>query len=306
MRKIFSIFNDLARDALLLPIKAARLVYRSSPKTIRAFVDKCPLAQKMSKVVPARPGHPRYYLPKGVSEKRFLSEMADFGVGYVLLRWGEYLEHGLDDSEDLDLLVSEQDFDFLASHLQREPGGRAVDLYSAQGEKSNYNGVPYYPAFLAKEVLDSSVSNPLGINVPSPPHFLVLLVYHCLFHKGRRSGIPGFSCPTSSPENPYSEELEKLVSQHHLEIPVEALSLKEFLESSQALPPPDLFRKLYLLERSVADIDNEGFTAREFGGSEDVLVVVRDRAYRSGFLAAIKESFDRVGLMLRDVWVLSS
>ncbi|WP_155986638.1 hypothetical protein [Thioalkalivibrio sp. ALE23] len=306
MKKLFSTPNGFTKEALFLSIKAARLLYRSSPRGLRLIIDKWPLAQRISKVVPARRGYPRYYLPEGASETKFLSEISDYGVSYVLMRWSDHLEHGLGDSEDLDILVSERDFDFVASYLRRRPGGRAVDLYSARGEKSDYNGLPYYPAFLAEEVLASSITNPQGIRVPNQSHSLILLIYHCLFHKGARSGIPGFMFPTPSPEHAYFEELEDLVSRQHLEIPVEAAYLKEYLESSQALPPPDLFRKLYLLERSVADFDNEGIIARKFGEPEEILVVVRELAYSSGFLSKIKDSFDRVGLILEGEWELSS
>ena len=93
--------------------------------------------------------------------------------------------------EDLDLLVDDDSLAAVRDVLESGPGIQAVDLYSVCGAPgADYRKLPYYPPYLAEQLLERSVPHRDVCSVPSPRDHFLSLAYHAVYHKGTASGLP--------------------------------------------------------------------------------------------------------------------
>ena len=75
--------------------------------------------------------------------------------------------------------------------LDDGPGIQPVDLYSVTGlPGADFRSMPYFPPYLAEELLDRAVIHRGLCRVPAPREHFLSLAYHALYHKGGDSGIP--------------------------------------------------------------------------------------------------------------------
>ncbi len=75
--------------------------------------------------------------------------------------------------------------------LDDGPGIQPVDVYSATGlPGADFRAMPYFPPYLADELLDRAVIHRGLCRVPAPREHFLSLAYHALYHKGGDSGIP--------------------------------------------------------------------------------------------------------------------
>ena len=98
--------------------------------------------------------------------------------------------------------------------LDSGPGVQAVDLYSVCGAPgADYQKLPYYPPYLAEQLLARSVMHRDLCAVPSPRDYFLSLAYHAVYHKGAASGLPTNGQAKSvatRPEHDYAKFLERM------------------------------------------------------------------------------------------------
>ena len=240
----------------------------------------------------------RHYISPIQGIENFFSLASNFN--YVILRWFETLP-AVSPGEDIDILVSDADIDTFIDLFKEYPGTIPCDVYSESGKVgSDYNKIAYYPPYLAKKILASSIQHERVFKVPNSEHHALSLAYHALYHKGGRSGIPSQHSDVSisvDPEHHYTEALQ------HLGIR-ECETLEEYdvyLEGRGWQPPKDTLRRLAKTNEWVRIHFN--FGSCQEGGL--CVFIVRDRALKSKVVDDIKQMIFDEGFSILRVFHLN-
>ncbi len=189
----------------------------------------------------------RRYIPHALGIERFLRRLNRQRVRYVVLRWFESLPV-LPPGEDLDVLIDDADLAAVSAMLDEGPGLQPIDLYSVTGLPGvDYRGMPYFPPYVAQQLLDRSYPRHDLCWVPSPEDRFLSLAYHALYHKGAKSGLR--SCPDASdandrPEHDYDAELRKMARRLSIDTPITLADLDEYLDRRGWRPPHDMLVRL--------------------------------------------------------------
>jgi len=78
--------------------------------------------------------------------------------------------------------------------------------------------MPYFTPNLALEMLDTHISGPIGAKIPNIKMYFYSFIYHIVFHKGFKSGLPSNTftdASTKMPENNYLSHINKLSSNYN-------------------------------------------------------------------------------------------
>ena len=151
---------------------------------------------------PAQHRSARRYVPFAWGIAGFLHQLAQAQVRHVVLRWFETLPT-LPPGEDLDLLVADEDLSKVEALLDAAPGVFPCDLYSVSGlPGTDLDGLPYFPPFLAQQIIDTARPHPSGARVPDPQRHFLSLAYHVVYHKGPSSGLPPGAGSIDTPQRP--------------------------------------------------------------------------------------------------------
>jgi hypothetical protein len=206
-------------------------------------------ARRLVRKVLKRGKKGRRRLKEGLTVPEFFRQLADLDCRYVVLRWFESLPV-IHVGEDLDILVADEDVTKIEQFLTTEPRASGVpcDLYSASGQPgTSYRALPYYPPWVAKEILSRAVTHASGAKVPCAEDYFWSLAFHALYHKGLASGLPpgpGLPSVATNPEHDYLQELSRLAQAAGLELNLDMRSLDTAFERRHWRPPPDMLVKL--------------------------------------------------------------
>jgi hypothetical protein len=261
-----------------------------------------------------RRGTVRFYVgnPRG-----FYTALAADDIAYVVLRWSEDLPFGAaaekTRTDDIDHLVADRDVRRVLKVAAKFPGRLKADFYSQGGASgSSYAGMPYYPPYVARQILDGRISDARGFSRPKPLHEFLAFAYHLVYHKGLASGIalglPSAPEPHASKKD-YAAELRRLAIVANVTLPEDLtlLELHKLLKIEGWAMPSDLMVRwtkphpalLKILddERSLIEAvisAAQGYTIfvlREDCDSEDLQKIV---------LSMIAERFDILSLVRLD------
>ena len=135
---------------------------------------------------------------------------------------------GVEGVHTLDLLVSNKDMKGVKNFLKENPGEIRVNVHSV----SRYEGIPYYSPPIAQKIISSAVYGPSGIKIPAPRESFMSLVYHALYHKGEKAGIPS-TLPNIQVDEFPEEECSQIISggakRLGVDISMDMESLDEYL-----------------------------------------------------------------------------
>lgn len=244
----------------------------------------------------------RYYLspetPLDVLFKRFNEQ----NLKYVVLRWFDKIPFS-DIQEDVDLLVADEDIRKVQLALNEKVGIMPFDLYSISGlPGSSFKNMAYYPPYLGEKILAERELWNERFYVPNNRHYFLSLLYHAVYHKGVKSGIPvhdGDSAKTGLADHEYLNILQELASDNGIEL--KGLNLMYFhrlLEEEGWAPATDTIRKLpnenaAWLKSTITNSDDN------FDKAGEVMVfVIRDWAYKRGLTGFIINWLEKSGLNL--------
>ena len=170
----------------------------------------------------------------------FLDHLNSVNANYVVLRFFEKLPQQYRDGGDLDILISDQDYEKATDFLRQNPGSKMVDAYSESGP-ANAARIPYYVPSLARKLLNEKQK--VGkYYVQNPSNYFFSLAYHCLYHKGRSSGITSNYAnvaPYENPDNDYLVKLEEIAEQANLECPSTLEEIDKLMKESGWRPHLD-------------------------------------------------------------------
>lgn len=297
--------SNIIHRASFLPLWAYKLARKKNwTFTVQSFLDNADKLQKG--IVFVRNHSPekkaRQYLSPTLGLERFFELLNEQQLTYVILRWFDELPH-LDLSEDVDLLIADQDVEKVRELLNEKIGILPFDLYSVGGlTGSNFKNIAYYPPYIAETILDQRKLWNDKYYVPSNVHHFLSLMYHAVYHKGEKSGIPvvaGGELKNIPQDHDYPGILQQLANEN--QVTLEEISLRHFhnvLAENGWAPSTDTIRKLLdvsgkWLESVIKSSDHQ------FEKEGELMVfVVREWAEEKQLTAQIIDWFERNGLCL--------
>jgi len=226
----------------------------------------------------------RRFIPHTPGIEGVLRRLESAGVRHAVLRWFENLPE-LPIGEDIDLLVDDVSLDHVRAILEEGPGIQPVDLYSVTGlPGADFRSMPYYPPYLADELLDRAVTLRGLCAVPAPREHFLSLAYHALYHKGTSSGIPvnaaaAAAKPTAGHD--YVSILRGLAERLGIQVTMTLEALDAYLDSQGWRPPHDMLIRLSRRNRWVKSL----LQRRDANSAADDCVavfLVREEALRRG------------------------
>jgi hypothetical protein len=225
----------------------------------------------------------RRYIPHALGIEGFLRRVDTGGVRHAVLRWFEHLPQ-LPADEDIDLLVDDAALESVHAVLEAGPGIQPIDVYSVTGlPGGDYRAMPYYPPYLAEQLLDRAIRHRHLCHVPAPREHFLSLAYHVLYHKGANSGLPSDvrTQRRSRSDHNYSSVLGRLAKELEIDVPVTLEDLDAYLDSQGWRPPHDMLVRLARHNRWVRSLLHRPETGP---AADDRLAVflVREAALRRG------------------------
>jgi hypothetical protein len=225
----------------------------------------------------------RRYIPHALGIEGFLRCLETGGLRHAVLRWFEQLPN-LPAGEDLDLLVDDAALESIHALLDGGSGIQPIDVYSVTGlPGADYRAMPYYPPYLAEQLLDRAARHRNLCHIPAPREHFLSLAYHALYHKGVEAGIPSRSgTPIKSrSDHNYSVILGRLAHEFGIDVPVTLEDLDAYLDSQGWRPPHDMLVRLARHNRWVHSLLRQ---PEKLPAADDRLAVflIREEALRRG------------------------
>jgi hypothetical protein len=226
----------------------------------------------------------RGFIPHRLGVEGFLRRLQAGRVRHAVLRWFEGLPQ-VRPGEDLDLLVDDVDLEAARSLLDEGPGIQPIDLYSVTGlPGADFRSMPYYPPYLADELLGRAITHRGLCRVPAPREHFLSLAYHALYHKGGASGLRGRGKKGRSrkrADHDYPVILRQLAQRLGIDVPISLEDLDAYLESQGWRPPHDMLVRLSRRNRWIRSLLSHPTQDR---AAEDRLAVflIREEALRRG------------------------
>jgi hypothetical protein len=253
-RNPFSKFATVGEQTTLMPLLSSikDIVGRSAGLTRDALWRIAPSWFQEELYLSAR-----RYVPAGMTAATFFAQLSWRNVRYVALRWFENLPN-VDPGEDIDLLIADDDLSILEKILHPDDGSIPCDLYTVSGlPGTDYKTIPYYPPYLAEQILERRVLYNGHFSAPSPGDYFLSLAYHAVYHKGLNSGVPTSLrdlVPCEQPEHDYVDKLRTLASQCGLsDVDITMDSLEDYLADHGWRPPLDALARLAPSNQWVAE-----------------------------------------------------
>jgi hypothetical protein len=225
----------------------------------------------------------RHFIPHAQGVENFLRGLDANGIRHAVLRWFERLPQ-LPAGEDIDLLVDDEGLAAVHALLDAAPGIQPIDVYSVTGlPGADFRAMPYFPPFLAEELLDRAVCQRQLCWVPAPREHFLSLAYHALYHKGAASGIPSRAGRNGQrqTDHDYAGVLARLARQLGIKISITLEDLDEHLDSQGWRPPHDMLVRLSRRNRWVRSL----LRRPEKGPATDdglAVFLIRQEALRRG------------------------
>lgn len=232
----------------------------------------------------------RRFIPHWLGVTGFFDGMRAAGLRHAVLRWFESLPQ-VPPGEDLDLLVDDDALEMVRKLLDSGPGLQAIDLYSVNGAPgADYRKLPYYPPYLAQQILANAVIHRGLCSAPSPQHNLLSLAYHAVYHKGFASGLPAdcHSQPkTKRPEHDYARILADMAQQLAIDVPITIADLDAWLDAQGWRPPLDMLARLARKNRALRPLVDAS-RGEDVDAGLAVFLVRREARARGGVKRAVK------------------
>src|SRR4051812_39015252 len=191
-----------------LPGYLKKIIVAILPKSTREKIKQARLVKYLViKIFGARRS-PRVYVKKGIGRMAFFEALNTRKIDYVLLRWWEELPE-MPPDEDMDILIKDEHRSLIDDLITFHDNGTGMkaDIYTISGAKfGSHKSLPYFQSRLADTLIESRILFK-GAYVPSALPYFASLAYHAIFHKGCRSGLPGFEEKAPFIEHDYTEIL---------------------------------------------------------------------------------------------------
>jgi hypothetical protein len=205
----------------------------------------------------------RHFIPHSLGLKGLVTKFHEEHVDYLVLRWFEELPER-EPTGDVDLLVADEDVERVLEILDSGPAVRPCDLYTCTGlPESSYQRVSYYPPEIARRMLKNARLHRGFCRVPSQVDYFHSLAYHAVYHKGRKSNLPGaenFRTARRSSRD-FKTLLSKMAAALGIDVEISLRGLHQYLQQRQWSPTPDWLARLATSaphDRWLAELASQG------------------------------------------------
>lgn len=244
----------------------------------------------------------RRYLSPEIGYGNFFDALNDLQLKYVILRWHDKIPF-TDLSEDVDLLISDQDIGRVQELLDERVGILPFDVYSISGMPgSTFKNMAYYPPYLGELILQDRELWQGKYFIPNKKAYFYSLMYHAVYHKGEKSGIPvheGGQPNLDLSDHDYLSILRKMALENGITLEKSnLLYFHELLESEGWAPATDTLRKLSGGDASWLNSIMTGSQNNFEKDGELMVFIIREWAYQRGLSGLITEWFEKSGLNL--------
>lgn len=242
----------------------------------------------------------RRFVPHELGVCGLLYGLQTSGIGHAVLRWFETLPH-VGPGEDLDILVEDEGLDSIRRMFDDGPGVQPVDIYSVTGlPGSDFRGMPYFPPYLAEELLERSVIYKSMCRVPAPREHFLSLAYHALYHKGHDSGIPATGAAKSKSravDHDYAAILNRQAAGLGIHVAATLEDLDACLDANGWRPPHDMLIRLSRRNRWIRSLLRR---PEQRGTADDRIAVflLREEALRRGGVERAVELIEACGFQI--------
>ncbi|RNF39521.1 hypothetical protein [Planococcus salinus] len=242
----------------------------------------------------------RHYLSPDISLEGFFKVLNNYGLQYVILRWYDKLPFS-DISEDVDLLVSDEDVEVVQQLINEKVGILPFDIYSVSGlPGSDFKNIAYYPPYLAERILNGRRLWKEKFFVPGKKDYLLSLMYHAVYHKGEKSGIPISQdklARNDLADHEYLVILQQLARENDMDLKEQnLLYFHNFLKEQGWAPATDTIRKLSGTSGSWLETTIQDNESNFHKNGELMVFVVREWAAERGKTDYIVDWFEKAGL----------
>lgn len=243
---------------------------------------------------------PRRYIDPRLGVEGFFKRLKEVKVEYVVLRWHKGLP-SVDIGEDIDMLVSDSSLEKILMLLNgKYKDGIPCDIYTTSGlEGSDFIGMSYYPPRVSEMILKESILYKDYIKIPSIEHQFLSLAYHCVYHKGLKSGIPrslGSIIENKNPEHDYLKILSFLSARANFDVSsINMDSLHEVLENNQWNPSNDTMERIALVQKNSWMFDKHLEKKVHVDGDLEGLVIFIVRKKGFPFITDMVELISQAG-----------
>ena len=187
-----------------------------------------------------------HFIPHCLGLTGMFRQFDERDVRYAVLRWFERLPE-IEPDEDVDMLVADDSLADVLDILHAQPGIQPCDIYSESGlARSAYCGTPYYPPEVARRMLKNSRVHRGFCRVPSESDYFHSLAYHAVYHKGRKSNLPGSENYRTAKRSSrdFKSLLPKMAAALGIDVEISLKGLHAYLQQRQWSPPPDWIARL--------------------------------------------------------------
>jgi hypothetical protein len=257
------------------------------PPPVKKGINKNPILKRywdrLRRVFIKPKKSPRVFLKKGLSPLRFYEILHERKIEYVLLRWWENFPH-MPEGEDMDILVRDEHRDLLNDLLTIHNNGVGMkcDIYTIAGSKHGCRrGLPYFQSNLGHTLIETRRYY-RGVFVPDVVPYFASLAYHALFHKGFRSGLPGFDQAFADVEHNYTRILAEEARKLGLNIEISVQGIYQWLKEMRFAPAEDTLTKLVKYRSELGFLQERLFS--DIRGGDLLVYVIRERLLNDGYL----------------------
>lgn len=240
----------------------------------------------------------RHYLSPEAGLDYFFNKLNQDRLNYVVLRWYDKLPF-LDLNEDIDLLVSDDDVEEVQRLLDSKVGIIPFDVYSVGGlPGSSFRNIAYYPPYLAERILEKRNFWKGKFYIPDQRHYFLSLLYHAVYHKGGKSGIPASKGEPadSKADHEYLNIVQRLAEENGIHLKEKNLMyFHQLLEELGWAPATDTMRKLTAGNEWLRTIVAKNKMNFEKNG-EVMIFVIREWAVLKGQAGNMIKWLEKAGL----------
>lgn len=229
--------------------------------------------------------------------KEFFNCLCKEKINYVVLKFFYDLSKYQQKEKDVDILVADEDKLKLIKFLERHQIEGGVKIHIISPSFLGPSGIPYYPPFIARKILESAVDGSVGSRIPSPKESFLSFVYHVLYHEGVNAGVPSrLSVEVNPhPKNDYVWIINRMAKELNINIPIEMEALDDYLFREGWRLPIDTLAKIAEHNEWVY---HRFFSKRKVQENSLAVFIIREKAFQLGVVGSILSAIKKDGFIV--------
>lgn len=225
-------------------------------------------------------------------------------LDYIILCWFYNLPH-IDEGEDIDILISDDDYYEMEKYMQNEKTDYKFDIY-----RVSYCDfgclIPYIHPEFAKTLLMNKIIYKSLYKVPSNYFYFMVLIYHIVYHKGISSDIRIDNKEKLNDDDRYIKELDYIINQNPEIKSITnrndfSLSYFHELLCKNGYSPNIEYIRMFSRKNSKCTFLKSLYNFTEFKSNILVVFVFRSLCYDNDFIESSVQKILKIGFQILDI-----